>query len=193
MSRLDPHTITQLLRDAQSGDSGAVESLLPLVYDELRAMAVPIFSDQRRGHTLQPTAVIHEAWLKLADHVDRIEDRTHFFAVASQAMRQVLTDHARGRQRQKRASEAARVSLDISLVPAKPNGLDLVDLDDSLTRLAALKPRHARVVELRVLGGLTIAETAEFLGVGHSTVEDDWFMAKAWLRTELSVPDAPRE
>lgn len=185
MSSFDPRTITLLLRDVQAGMPGAVGSLVPIVYAELHALATPIFLDAGRGHTLQPTAVIHEAWLKVARHLERIEDRTHFFAVASQAMRQVLTDHARARGRQKRGGGARRVTLNESSSKGEAVSLDLVELDDTLRRLAELNPRHARVVELRFLGGLTIAETAEVMGVGTSTVEDDWFTAKAWLRKEL--------
>ena len=186
MTALDPRTITRLLRDSEGGDAGAARTLLPLVYEELQALARPIFLGERCGHTLQPTAVIHEAWLKIAKHVDRIEDRGHFFAVASQAMRRVLTDHVRRRKRLKRGGARERITLDHSLVASDSKEFDLVDLEDSLARLSRLNARHARVVELRIFGGLTVPEAAQVLGVGRSTVESDWFMAKSWLRTELS-------
>lgn len=182
----DSHTITRLLRDARAGDTGASEALLPLVYGELQGLANAIFSDERKGHTLQPTALIHEAWMKLAVHLEGVEDRRHFFVLASRAMRQVLADHARGKRRQKRGEGRQRVTLNDRIGDTDSSGIDLVEFDDSLTRLAKLNDRHAQVVELRILGGLTIAETAEALGVSHTTIEGDWFMAKAWLRTELT-------
>ncbi|MEM7306942.1 MAG: ECF-type sigma factor [Planctomycetota bacterium] len=182
----DPETVTRLLCGIRSGEAGAAEALLPLVYDQLGALARQVFSDERRGHTLQPTALIHEAWVKLAGHLNALEDRRHFFALAARAMRQVLADHARGGARQKRGGDRRRITLDGEVGTARERGLDLVELDDSLRRLAVLNKRHARVVELRVLGGLTIAETADVLDVSHSTVETDWFTAKAWLRRELA-------
>jgi len=185
MTSPDPHTITRLLKEVRAGDAGAGESLLPLVYDELHGLAGAIFARERSGHTLQPTALIHEAWLKVADLLDRVEDRRHFFIIASRAMRQVLTDHARRVNRDKRGGDRMRVTLDGAASPMKEEGIDLVDLDDSLTRLATLNERHAKVVELRILGGLTIDETAEALGVSHGTIESDWFTAKSWLRLEL--------
>ena len=181
----DSHTITLLLQGARAGEISASEALLPIVYAELGNLARALFSNERRNHTLQPTALIHEAWVKLAGHIDGMENRGHFFALASQAMRQVLNDHARRRSRQKRAAGREQVTLAGPLAAKHSEGIDLVDFDDSLTRLAKLNERHARVVELRILGGLTIAETAEVLGVSHFTVEGDWFTAKSWLRTEL--------
>ncbi len=179
-------TVTQLLRDVQSGETDASESLLDLVYDELRGLASALFARERDGHTLQPTALVNEAWLRLADHLDHVEDRVHFFAIAAQAMRRVLVDHARRCRRKKRGDGYQRVTLDDRLGWVQSEGYELVELDDSLTRLATLNPRHARVVELRILGGLTIAEAASVLGVSTSTIECDWFTAKAWLRTELA-------
>lgn len=181
----DPQTVTRLLHGVRAGEAPAIQELLPVVYDELRGLARALFSDERRAHTLQPTALVHEAWMKLGSHLDGVEDRRHFFALASRAMRQVLADHARQRSRQKRGSVRQRVTLDTSLAAAGSAQVDLVDLDDSLARLASLNERHARVVELRLLGGLTIADTADVLGISHATVEADWFTAKAWLRSEL--------
>jgi RNA polymerase sigma factor (TIGR02999 family) len=187
----DPQTITRLLRDAGEGRPQAVDDLLPLVYAELHGLSAALFSQERQGHTLQPTAVIHEAWMKLVGHLGQLEDRTHFFAIASRAMRQVLTDHARSARRLKRGGNARAVTLDEQFVEADGGGgveLDLVDLEDSLQRLSALNARHARMVELRVLGGLTIAETAAALEVSPATIERDWFQARAWLRRELGAP-----
>ena len=174
------------MRDIEAGDQGAAHALVPLVLDELRGLARAIFAGEREGHTLQPTALINEAWIKLSGQLGRLEDRKQFFAVASRAMRQVLTDHARRLRTRKRGDGNLRVTLSEELEPARAQGLDLVDLDDSLTRLAAMNARHAEVVELRILGGLTIAETAEVMKTSPFHVEEDWFMAKAWLRTELS-------
>ncbi|MEM7202287.1 MAG: ECF-type sigma factor [Planctomycetota bacterium] len=186
MPTISPRTITKLLQGVRDGETRAAESLLEEAYSELGQLARMQLAGERQGHTLQPTALVHEAWLKLAGHIDRVDDRKHFFALASQAMRRVLTDHAKGRNRQKRGGgDAARVTLQTGLAAANEQGFGLVELDDTLQRLAALNERHARVVELRIFGGLTIAEAAEVLAVSHTTIETDWFTAKAWLRTEL--------
>lgn len=185
MSAPDPHTITRLLNEAQAGEESAVSALMPLVYDELGSLASRLLASERVGHTLQPTALIHEAWMKLAGHLDGVDDRRHFYALASRAMRQVLTDHARALQTQKRGARRPRVTLDDHLGGETTGGLDLVELDDLLDQLTRANPRHGRVVELRVFGGLTLTEAAESLGVSGATVERDWFMAKAWLRTKL--------
>jgi len=181
-----PETLTQLLHDVRAGEEAAVDSLLALAYAELGRLARMHLPGERGGHVLQPTALVHEAWMKLAGHLDGVEDRRHFFAIASQAMRQVLTDHARSINCQKREGRAKRVTIDESQVMGRLGEIDLIDLDDSLNRLATLNTRHARVVELRIFGGLTIAETAESLAISDSTVEKDWFAARAWLRRELS-------
>ncbi|MFT5289857.1 MAG: RNA polymerase sigma-70 factor (ECF subfamily) [Planctomycetota bacterium] len=185
MQTPDPKTLTRMLQSAREGEESAVQSLLPVVYSELRALAGRLFSGERKEHTLQPTALIHEAWMKLVGHMDSIDDRAHFFAIASQAMRQVLTDHARGLATQKRGGHYERIALGEGLGALDAAEIDLVDLDDSLSRLTKLNPRHGRVVELRILGGLTIAEAAKVLEVSDNTIERDWLMAKAWLRTEL--------
>ncbi len=184
----EPQTITRLLDDVRSGGTRAGDSLLDFVYGELGALArVHLARTGEAGHTLQPTALVHEAWLKIATHLEGLRDRQHFFAVASRAMRHVLTDHAKARARRKRDDGGLRVVLHEGLVDGHGRDeIDLVDLDDSLRKLARLDPRHARVVELRIFGGLTIAETARELSVSHTTVEHDWFTAKAWLRRELA-------
>lgn len=179
-------TVTRLLGGVRDGDEDASEQLLELVYDELRRLASSIFAAERHDHTLQPTALVNEAWIKLAGHIDEIRDRVHFFAISSRAMRRVLIDHARRCRSKKRGDGRRRVTLDERLGWVQSEGVDLVELEDSLARLASLNPRHARVVELRVLGGLTIAEAAQVIGVSHATIEGDWFTAKSWLRTELA-------
>lgn len=189
MADAPPPPVTLLLQRAREGDASASERLLPAIYDELHDVARGIFAGQRPGHTLQPTALIHEAWLKLVGNLGTTNDRKHFFVVAAKAMRQVLADHARGRSRQKRGGDAARVTLGALVEPAADAGIDLVALDDSLRRLAARNERHARIAELRLLGALTIAEVAEELGLSPRTIEDDWAMTKAWLRRELARAD----
>ena len=187
-----PHsTVTRLLHAVQQGDDAAKDSLIPMIYSELHDIARGSFRNERHDHTLQPTALIHEAWLKLAGHLDRREDalenRRHFFILASRAMRQVLADHARSAVRQKRGDGRMRVTLDPADGARTASGFDLVELEDALSRLSKLNARHAQVVELHLLAGLTIPETAEALGVSRATVETDWFTAKAWLRTKLGA------
>ena len=179
-------SVTQLLQQMREGNASAAERLFPVIYGELHDVARGIFASQRAGHTLQPTALIHEAWFKLGGNLDNVQGRKHFFVLAAKAMRQVLADCARGRQRQKRGGDAGRVTLNGGVEPAAAAGLDLVALDDTLRRLTELQPRHGQIAELRLLGALTIPETAEALGISKWTVEEDWAMAKAWLRKELA-------
>lgn len=178
--------VTRLLESIAAGDADAADRLLPLVYADLREVADRLFRGQPRGHTLQPTALVHEAWMRLARADASYADRTHFVAVAARAMRQILVDHARRRGAQKRGGDARRVTI---AEPAAPEGLaqiDVVALDAALADLAEVDPRQARIVELRFFGGLDVAETAEALGVSPRTVELDWRMAKAWLSRELA-------
>lgn len=182
---MPPTDFTRLLEQAKAGNADAHGQVFALVYEELRRAAHQIGSDGI-GRTLQPTAVVHEAWLKLAPHLDGVNNRVHFFAVASMAMRQVLTDHARAARREKRGGGRRAVTLDAELAQRGNLDADLCMLDESLEQLANLNPRHARVVELRVFGGLTIDETAEALGVSHGTIESDWSMARAWLWQRLA-------
>lgn len=167
------------------------DDILPAVYEELRRIAALHLRRERRGHTLQPTAVVHEAWLRLSEleHL-RIDDRRGFLVAAAGAIRRVLVDHARGRATRKRGGGAARVTLS-GLSSDDDSTLDLLALDDALAGLAALDVRKARVVELRHFGGLTIAEAAAALGVGTTTVEDDWAFARAWLRRRLAGDGTP--
>lgn len=177
--------VTALLRRHQGGDDSALAELLDSTYQELRLVAQRAFgSEFDPAHTLQPTALLHEAWMRLGGSLDQVESRPHFFALAARAMRRVLTDHARARLTAKRGAGQRPGALDeeqAAYVPA-----DLVSLDDALSELAELDARHARVVELRVFGGLTIAETASELGVSTATVQTDWATARAWLRTQLA-------
>ena len=180
--------VTQLLRQWSAGDAAALEKLLPLVYDELRRRAGAYLRQERPGHTLQPTALVHEAYLKLVGggSVDW-KDRAHFFGVAARAMRQVLVDHARARQTAKRGEGQVRVELDAAGAVATPaRNLDLLDLDRALSRLAALDERQSRLVELRLFAGLTIEESAEVLRVSHATVSREWKHAEAWLQREMT-------
>jgi RNA polymerase sigma factor (TIGR02999 family) len=184
--------VEHLLAEIDGGDASAVDRLLPLVYDELHGLAVRHLARQRAGHTLQPTALVHEAYLRLARRDDaEWAGKAHFLAVAAKAMRQILLNHARDRAAAKRGGDLRRVTLDPGLVSTGERDVDLLALDGALERLARLSERQARVVELRFFGGLTIAETARVLGVGTTTVEDDWFVAKAWMARELEPDAAP--
>ena len=175
---------TDLLRGAKAGDSDCYARLFGLVYEELRAAAHRIGAG--RAQTLQPTALVHEAWIRLASNLDPVQDRLHFIAVASTAMRQVLANYARAARSEKRGGASRSVTLDTDLVPSTEPWSDVCELDECLEELKGLHPRHARVVELRVFGGLTILETAEAIGLSHGTVESDWVMARAWLMRRLA-------
>jgi RNA polymerase sigma-70 factor, ECF subfamily len=179
--------ITRLLLDWRNGDQSALDRLMPLVYEELRRMANHYMRNERRGHTLQTSALVHEAYLRLVDH-ENIEwqNRAHFFGVAAQAMRRILVDHARTRNYQKRGGGAQQVSLDEAMTLAGDRAAELIALDDALRELAKMDERKSRVVELRYFGGLSLEETAEALSVSIPTVTRDWNTAKAWLMREIS-------
>jgi RNA polymerase sigma factor (TIGR02999 family) len=184
--------VTQLLRAWGAGDPQASDSLVRLVYAELRRQAQLVLRREGDGHTLQPTALVHEAWLRLGGQAEaRWESRTQFFAIAALTMRRVLLDHARTRLALKRGGGAVRVSLgDAGRAVAEPNALDAVDviaLDDALHRLAVLDPQKARLVDLRYFAGLSIPETAAVLGVSVATVGREWAIARMWLRRELDT------
>ena len=185
-----PGEVTRLLVAWSQGDRKALDELIPLVYDELHRLAERHLAHERAGHTLQPTAVVHEAYLKLVDQ-KRVtwKNRGHFFAVAAQAMRRLLVDHARGRGREKRGGGATRVALEeAEAAPAvSPKDADILALDLALDKLAALDATQARIVELRYFGGLTLDETAGVLGISVATVGRAFFLAKVWLHRELSV------
>jgi RNA polymerase sigma factor (TIGR02999 family) len=178
--------VAVLLRAWSKGDSTALEQLTPIVYDELRRLARHYLRGERRDHSLQTTALVHEAYLRLVDHT-RMEwqDRAHFFAVSAQVMRRILVDHAR-RRNVKRGHGLRRVSLEEATLVGGDRPTDLAALDDALTSLAERDPRKAQVVEMRFFGGLSVEESAEVLGVSPVTVMRDWRTAKAWLYRELS-------
>jgi len=181
------HEITSALDAFRDGDSAAAGRLLPLVYDQLRDLAGSYFRRQPAGHTLQPTALVHEAFVKLVEQTQiSWTNREHFLAIAATAMRQILTDHARRVRADKRGGSWERVTLSERLEASSGAELDVVELDEALTRLAALDERKHRVVELRYFGGLTVEEVANLLGVSKRTVEKDWHAARAWLSVQLS-------
>ena len=181
--------VTALLEQWQNGDSGAVDLLFPMLFDELRKLAIHQFQREAPGHTLQPTAVVNEAYVKLVGQdPGRVDNRRHFYALAAKAMRQVLIDHIRRKKTEKRAGDLVRVTLTDALgVPVQIGGteVDNLALDKALTELAAHRPRAAQVVELRYFGGLTAEATAEVLGVNRKTVARDWNTARLWLLARL--------
>jgi len=187
MSQRPPGDVTRLLEAWSGGDAGALERLLPLVYEELKRRAEAQMGRERAEHTLQPTALVHEAYLKLVDSAGvKWTDRTHFFAVASRAMRQVLVDHARRRRAARHGGGELRVELEDAALSTPPRSVDLLALDVALDRLARLDERQSRLVELRVFAGLTIEEVARVLGCSHATVSRDWKHAEAWLHREMA-------
>ena len=179
--------VTQLLRAWSEGDQSALEKLMPLVYQELYRLARRYMFQERADHTLSPTALVNEAYLRLVDSAQvRWQDRTHFLAVCAQVMRRILVDWARTRQARKRGGEVRPLELQEALAVAGGPGADLVAVDDALKALAAMDPRKSQVVELRFFGGLSAKETGEVLKVSTETVLRDWKLAKSWLRRELS-------
>jgi len=182
-----PGEVTRLLLAWNAGDQAALEKLMPLVYGELRQLAERHFRKERRGHTLQPTAVVHEAYFRLIDQT-RVtwKNRGHFLAIASQAMRRILIDHARGRGAEKRGGEVEKVTLDVAIASPEPSReVDILALDEALDRLKALDGTQAQIVELRFFGGLTVEQVAQQLGMSKRAVEAEWTMIAAWLRREL--------
>ncbi len=180
--------ITQLLKQWSDGKREVLESLMPLVYEELRRQASRYLKKERSNHTLQTTALINEAYLKLIDQREVVwQNRAHFFAIAAQAMRRILVDYARQRQREKRGGKAENLPLELAIsIVSQEKSVDLVALDDALTRLEKFDERQARVVELRYFSGLSLDETAEILGVSNVTVRREWNLAKAWLLQEIT-------
>jgi RNA polymerase sigma factor (TIGR02999 family) len=182
-----PHEVTQLLLAWNEGDQTALERLIPLVHAELRRIARRYMRNERAGHTLQTSALINEAYLRLIDAQQvRWHNRAHFFGIAAQLMRRVLVDFARSRSYKKRGGGALQVSLDEAMVTSKERGEDLVALDEALSALSELDERKGRVVEMRFFGGLNEKEIAEALTVSQETVRRDWRLAKSWLRRRLS-------
>lgn len=182
-----PSTITQLLIRWRNGDQAALHELVPQVYSELRRLAEYYLRQERPSHTLQATALVHEAYLRLADENEiDWQNRAHFFGIAAARMRHILVDHARSRAAAKRGGGAYRLSLSEVDQLAKQRDVNLLALDEALERLNALDTQKARIVELRYFGGLTIEETAEVLKISPATVKRDWSMARAWLLGEIS-------
>jgi RNA polymerase sigma factor (TIGR02999 family) len=178
--------VTDLLNDWSNGDQEALNRLMPLVYAELRRLASRYLRHERPGHTLQTTALVHEAYLKLVDQKNASwENRVQFFAAAAKVMRHILVDYARSRRAFKRGGDYCRLSLDEAVISSKEKDPDLLTLNEALNNLAAIDSQQSRVVELRVFGGLTVEETAEALGVSPRTVKREWSMAKAWLHKQI--------
>jgi RNA polymerase sigma factor (TIGR02999 family) len=186
---MPPGEVTELLSQYRGGKREALDLLVPIVYGELRKIAARYLRAEWAHHTLQPTALVHEAYIRLIDQREvEWQSRAHFYGVAAQLMRRLLVDHARGRKRHKRGGGMLMVPLEDNDVagPAPDEGVDLIALDDALGRLASLSEQQGRIVELRYFGGLSIEETAEVLGVSTMTVKRGWAMARAWLHRELS-------
>ncbi len=180
------HEVTQLLVAWSNGDRAALDRLMPLVYTELRRLAHHYMKRERPDHTLQTTALVNEAYLRLVDQEKmRWENRVHFFGIAARLMREILADHARSRQAAKRGGGHYKLSLSkVDRIASRPD-VNLIALDEVLGRLKAIDPQKSRIVELRYFGGLGIEETAEVIGVSPATVKRDWSMARAWLRCEI--------
>jgi len=181
-----PTDVTLILKQVGAGDGDAVAKLVPLLYDELRRLASYYLRRERSDHTLQATALVHEAYIRLVDQREvEWKNRNHFFAVAAQAMRRILLDYARKHQAVKRGGAVLKISLDEAMILSGANLAELVALDRLLTQLTSIDPQQGRVVELRFFGGLSVEETAELMEISPATVKRDWAMAKAWLGREL--------
>jgi len=182
-----PKPVTALLIKWQDGDDSALKKLLPLVYDELRRLARHYLRSERTGHTLQSTALVHEAYLRLVGQDSlRVESRAHFFGIAARLMRQILVDHARERGAAKRGANCLTLALDEAVALPQKREVDLIALDDALNGLAALDPRQSQIVDLRFFGGLSIEDTSCVLGISPATVKREWATARLWLQREIS-------
>ena len=187
MPEASPEQITQLLIDWSDGDKSALDRLVPIVFAELRRLARHFMSGENAGHTLQTTALVNEAYLRLSDQRKvRWQNRAHFFAISGKLMRRILLDHARRHARRKRGGGAHKVQLDEVAVISEERSAELIALDDALASLEKIDPRRAQVVELRYFGGLSVAETAEVLKIAPNTVVRDWNLAKVWLYREMT-------
>ncbi len=187
------HDVTQLLAAVSAGQRQATDELLEAVYDELRALGQHLLREERPDHTLQATALVHEAYLRMVDQREvRWQNRAHFFAIAAQAMRRILVDHARGQMRHKRGSRKRVLLSDVASI-APQRDVELLALDEAMQRLEEVEPLDARIVELRALGGLTVGEVAEVLSVNEKTVWRHWNYAKAWLFNELTKGDSRKD
>jgi len=183
-----PHEVTELLQAWSDGDEGARDRLIPLIYQELRRCAAAHLRRERRDHTLQPTALVHEAYLRLVDQRAVWRSRAHFFGIASEMMRRILVDHARTRRRDKRSGRWTRVTLDEAARVKPPADIDILDLDAALKQLSIFDPRKSQIAELRFFGGLSLEQAGEVLGISLATAERHWQAARAWLFTTLSPP-----
>ena len=187
MTKPAPEEVSQLLRDWSDGDRSALDKVMPVVYQELRRLARHHMRNERAGHTLQTTALVNEAYLRLADYRRmRWQSRAHFFAVAAQVMRRILVEHARSRKFAKRGGGAQKVSLDEAAVVSAGRSAEVIAVDEALAELESWDPRKGRIVELRFFGGLSIEETAEVMKVSPTTVQREWRAAKAWLYRAIS-------
>jgi len=181
------HEVTQLLTDWGNGNQAAADKLMPLVYEELRRLAHQYMNKERPGHTLQTSALVNEAYLRLIDQKQvHWQNRAHFFGIAAQLMRRILVDYARSRRYQKRGGEAQQVELNEAMIVSRERAADVIALDDALKSLAEFDARKSQIVELRFFGGLSIEETAQALAISPGTVMRDWTLAKAWLRKEIT-------
>jgi RNA polymerase sigma-70 factor (ECF subfamily) len=179
--------VTELLIGWSNGDKAALDALMPVVYDELRRQASRYLRRERVGHTLQTTALIHEAYLRLIDQKNvHWQNRAHFYGIAAQMMRRILVDHARTKKRAKRGGSDVRISLTDATLKSPGQNFDIEALDEALERLAAIDAQQSRIVEMRFFSGLTVEETAEVLGISPATVKRDWSLAKAWLHREIT-------
>lgn len=191
MTQPSSSDVTLLLQRLSDGDQDALDQLIPLIYDELHRLAAFHLQRERVDHTLQTTALVHEAYLRLVDQKDvHWKNRGHFFAVAAQAMRRVLVDYARRHQAVKRGSSLRKISLDEAIAISNETANQLLVIDELLNRLTSVDPQESRVVELRFFGGLTVEETAEVMGISPATVKREWSVARAWLLREISKRSA---
>jgi len=188
MDAAGPESFTQLLNSMVSGDPAAASQLAPVLYGELHGLALRMMRDQGAGHTLQPTALIHEAWMKLVGASERsVESRAHFAALAARAMRSVLVDHARRKGAEKRGGDGERVALDTALVEFEEPSVDVLAIDEALTTLSAMDSELGRIVELRFFAGMSVEETAAVLDVSEATIARRWRVARMWLWNELNT------
>lgn len=192
MADVAPREVTRLLSQWSGGDKSALDRLIPLVYAELHRLAASYLGRERKDHTLQSTALVHEAYLRLVGRANvDFRDRAHFMGVAAQVIRAILVDHARARGAAKRGAGAVRVTLDENVALPDPGAVDLMALEEALRTLSRIDPQQERVVELRFFGGMTNEEAAELLGVSVSTVKREWILAKAWIFRELTREGVP--
>lgn len=192
MAQVPQHDVTLLLQRWTDGDRASMDRLIELVYPEMQKIALRYLQHERVDHTLQSTALVHEAYMRLVQQPDKQwANRSHFFAVASRIIRGILVDYARAKLTAKRGAGAAQISLSDAMIGQDPGEVDLLDLDNALNALQKLDPQQSQIVEMRFFGGLSIEETAEVLKVSPSTVKRDWIMAKTWIRRQMGIQNAP--